>query len=88
MACIFHQPVLDTLLLSSVVHPNEPSHSLEAIGARLGVAMPSRHTALGDALATAEVYLKLLPLLRQRGILTLSQAREATQASYYARLRY
>jgi DNA polymerase-3 subunit epsilon len=85
---IFRQPVLDTLLLSSVVHPNEASHSLEAIATRLGVAASSRHSALGDALATAEVFLKLLPLLRQRGILTLSQAREATQASYYARLRY
>ena len=84
----FDQPVLDTLLLSSVVHPNEASHGLEAIAARLGVAIPSRHTALGDALATAEMYLKLVPLLRQRGILTLSQAREAARDSYYAGLRY
>ena len=86
---VFNQPVLDTLLLSSVVHPNEALHSLEAIAARLGVpASTHRHTALGDALATAEVFLRLLPLLRQRGILTLSQAREAARATYYARLQY
>ena len=84
----FDQPVLDTLLLSSVVHPNEASHGLEAIAARLGVTVSGRHTAVGDALATAEVFLKLLPLLRQQGILTLGQAREAAQESYYARLRY
>ena len=85
---VFHQPVLDTLLLSSVVHPNEALHSLEAIAARLGVTAPSRHTALGDALVTAEVFLKLVPLLGQRGILTLSQARKAARTSDYARLRY
>ncbi|UVK38753.1 DNA polymerase III subunit epsilon [Mesorhizobium sp. AR10] len=84
----FDQPVLDTLLLSSVVHPNEVLHSLEAIAARLGVSVSGRHTALGDALATAEVFLKLLPLLRQKNIFTLGQAREAAQESYYARLRY
>ncbi len=84
----FDQPVLDTLLLSSVVHPNEPSHSLETIAARLGVNTSGRHTALGDALTTAEVFLRLIPLLRQRGIRTLSQAREAARNSYYAALRY
>jgi DNA polymerase-3 subunit epsilon len=84
----FDQPVLDTLILSSVVHPNEPSHGLETIAARLGVTISGRHTAFGDALVTGELFLKLLPLLAQRGILTLSQAREAARTSYYAKLRY
>jgi DNA polymerase-3 subunit epsilon len=84
----FDQPVLDTLLLSSVVHPNEASHGLEAIAERLGVTISDRHTAAGDALATAEIFLKLVPLLRQRNIMTLGQAREAARDSYYARLRY
>jgi DNA polymerase-3 subunit epsilon len=85
---LFELPVLDTLLLSTVVHPNETAHGLDAIGRRLGVATSGRHTALGDAISTAELFLKLLPLLRQRGIQTLSQAREAARNSYYARLRY
>ncbi|MFG1339765.1 exonuclease domain-containing protein [Xanthobacter autotrophicus] len=84
----FDQPVLDTLLLAAIVHPGEDSHGLEAMAARLGIAVSGRHTALGDALATAEIFLKLLPLLRARGILTLGQARAAAQTSYYARLRY
>lgn len=85
---IFDQPVLDTLLLASIVHPGEASHGLEAIAGRLGVSISGRHTALGDALATAEVFLRLLPLLRQQGITTLGEARTAAEASWYARLRY
>ncbi|MFG1480138.1 exonuclease domain-containing protein [Xanthobacter sp. V4C-4] len=84
----FEQPVLDTLLLASIVHPNAEAQSLEAIAARLGVTVSGRHTALGDALVCAEVFLKLLPLLRQQGIRTLGEARAASEDSYYARLRY
>ena len=84
----FQQPVLDTLLLSAVVHPNQESHRLEAIAERFGITVLGRHTALGDALVTAEVLLKLTPLLRDMGIVTLGQARAAAQQSYYARLKY
>ena len=84
----FDQPVLDTLLLSAVVHPAQTSHRLEDIAGRLGVAVEGRHTALGDALVTAEVFQKLLPLLAEHGIHTLGQAREAAQQTYYARLKY
>ncbi|TPE46844.1 exonuclease domain-containing protein [Amaricoccus solimangrovi] len=84
----FDQPVLDTLLLASVAQPAEESHSLEAIATRLGVAVTARHSAAGDALTTAQVFLKLFPLLRARGIVTLGQALRAAEASYYARLRY
>ncbi|MEO7159317.1 MAG: exonuclease domain-containing protein, partial [Polaromonas sp.] len=84
----FHQPVLDTLLLSAVVHPNQESHRLEAIAERFNITVLGRHTALGDAMVTAEVLLRLLPLLQAMGIHTLRQAREAAQATYYARLKY
>jgi len=84
----FDQPVLDTLLLSQALHPNQAEHSLEAIAARLGVAVVGRHTALGDAIVTAEVFLRMLPLLADAGIATLGQAREAARHTRYARLDY
>jgi DNA polymerase-3 subunit epsilon len=84
----FQQPVLDTLLLSAVVHPKQENHSLEAIAARLGVTVLGRHTALGDAMVTAEVFMKLMPLLEGMGIATLGQALAASQETYLARLRY
>jgi DNA polymerase-3 subunit epsilon len=84
----FTQPVLDTLLLSAVVHPNQDDHRLESIAERLGVRVFGRHTALGDALLTGEVFLKLLPLLADHGVATLGEALEASRQTYYARLQY
>jgi DNA polymerase III subunit epsilon len=84
----FEQPVLDTLLLAAVCQPSEDSQALEAVAARLGIEVIGRHTALGDALATAEVFLRLIPLLAAKGIHTLGQARDASEKTYYARLKY
>jgi len=84
----FTQPVLDTLLLSAAVHPNHADHRLEAIAARLGLRLIGRHTALGDALLTGEIFLKLLPLLAARGVATLGEALAASRETYYARLQY
>ena len=84
----FEQPVLDTLLLSAWLHPHQESHALEAIAQRLGVDASGRHAALRDALVTAEVFLKLVPLLADKGVRTLAQAREAARSTYYARLKY
>ncbi|PIZ22266.1 MAG: DNA polymerase III subunit epsilon [Comamonadaceae bacterium CG_4_9_14_0_8_um_filter_57_21] len=85
---VFNHPVLDTLLLSAVVHPNQESHRLEAIAERFNITVLGRHTALGDALVTAQVWLRMIPLLQAMGINTLRQAREAAQKTYYARLKY
>uniref|UniRef100_UPI0035597B60 3'-5' exonuclease n=1 Tax=Piscinibacter sp. TaxID=1903157 RepID=UPI0035597B60 len=86
----FVQPVLDTLLLSALAHPGHPDaeHQLERIAARLGVNVIGRHTALGDAIVTGEVFLKLVPLLAERGIRTLKQAREASRKTMYAKVDY
>lgn len=84
----FQQPVIDTLLLSAVIHPQQESHRLEAIAERFGVTIIGRHTAIGDAIVTGEVFLKMLPLLAEKGVRTLRQAREASEKTYYARLKY
>jgi DNA polymerase-3 subunit epsilon len=84
----FDQPVLDTLLLSAVIHPHHDSHRLEAIAQRMNITVLGRHTALGDAMVTAEVFLRMIPLLAEMGIHTLGQAREAAQKTHYARLTY
>ncbi len=84
----FNNPVLDTLLLSAIVHPAHEDHNLEAIAQRLGVRVLGRHTAMGDAVATGEIFLKLLPLLTEKGVHRLKDALEASKQTYYARMKF
>lgn len=73
----FSNPVLDTLNLSRHLHPNETDHSLDAVAERYGIALEARHSAWGDALATAEVFVRQLAELEARGTLTLGEALRA-----------
>lgn len=71
---------LDTQLLAQVAEPNLPGYSLEQLAAWLGVETAGRHTALGDATATALIFQGLIPKLRERNIRTLAEARQACGA--------
>ena len=74
--------ILDTVLLSAVLFGAAAPHTLDAICERLDVTIPARarHTALGDAEATARVLLRMLPMLEARGLDTFGKViRETTQ---------
>ncbi len=70
---------LDVRLLAHLIGRELSDDSLEAIAARLGVAITDRHTALGDARAAAQIYAALMPLLRRRGVRTLGEAEAASR---------
>lgn len=74
-------PILDTVLLSAVLFGASETHTLDALCDRLNVTIPTelRHTALGDAKATAEVLVKMLPMLDARGLTTFGQVIEETR---------
>ena len=62
------------------MHPKQADRRLDAIAARLGINVTGRHTALGDALITAAVFVALIPGLAEHGIVTLKQAADACAA--------
>lgn len=79
-------PVLDTLLLSRALDESLDGHDLDTLAERYDLSFPpgTRHTALGDARVTAELWLALMPRLEARGIETLEQAL-ALQATAFDR---
>ena len=76
------RPVLDTRLLSRSLHGPGADHSLEAAARRLGVEVVARHSALGDALTAAEILVRLLALLKGRGVETLGDLLRASREGY------
>ncbi len=70
----FDNPVLDTMLLSAYVDGTTEGQTLDAIAERYGITITDRHTALGDALVTAAVLVRLIDALEAKGIHTLNQA--------------
>src|SRR5512146_2681621 len=66
-------PALDLVLLAGALEPSLPDLALETVARLLGVTIQGRHTALGDCLATAEAYSRLLPRLREDDVRTLGE---------------
>jgi len=79
-------PILDTVLLSAVLFGASETHTLDALCERLDITIPDalRHTALGDAVATAEALVRMLPMLEAREMTTFGAV--ITQTRKHGRL--
>lgn len=69
---------LDVRLLARLADPALADYSLDGLCAWLGIEIEGRHTAIGDALATAKVFAGLASMLRGAGIRTLAEAERAS----------
>jgi len=77
---------LDTMLLSAALNPADgEAHGLESVAARFGVPVFGRHTALGDALVTAEILVRMIDQLAAAGITTYGEAVKAASSTRLAR---
>lgn len=74
----FSRPrTLDVRLLAQIVEPSLAGYSLDSLAAWLGVKAVDRHSALGDALTAARIFVALVPKLREGNIRTLAEAEAA-----------
>ncbi len=71
---------LDTMALARIVRPTLNNFALDTIAEWLGVPLVDRHTALGDAFIAARIFVRLIPLLRDEGIVNLAQAEKSCRA--------
>ena len=81
MGVEWQHPILDTVLLSAVLFGASETHTLDALCDRLGITIPEtlRHTALGDAVATAEALVRMLPMLMARDLNTFGDVISETR---------
>lgn len=77
----FSNPVLDTGILSIMTFGRHESHTLDALINRLAVSLPAskRHTALGDAIATAQAFIKLKEIIMGTGIMKFGRLTDLTE---------
>ncbi len=59
---------LDTLEFSRALFPNLAKHKLDSVAKHLGVSLENHHRACDDAGATAEIMVKCLAMLKEKGI--------------------
>lgn len=69
----FDQPILDTVLLSAILFGGSAEHTLDALCDRLAIGIPEqdRHTAIGDAIATATAFARMIPMMEAADLPTL-----------------
>jgi DNA polymerase-3 subunit epsilon len=66
-------PALCSMLLARWLDPREPDVSLDGLCGRAGLVIEHRHRALGDARATAALWMALLARASARGVADLPQ---------------
>ena len=68
----FDPTYLDTVAMARILLPEMNRFKLDAVAKKLGVSLENHHRAVDDAECTAQIFLKFLPMLAEREILSLA----------------
>lgn len=63
---------VDTLGIARVLLPNQAKHTLDAVCKTLGISLENHHRAVDDAEATAQMFVKMIPMLKEQGAAKLA----------------
>ena len=72
---------IDTLGFARVLLPHLSKFKLNIVAKELNVSLESHHRAVDDAEATAEIFVKFIQMLKERGIYTLKEINESGKLS-------
>lgn len=67
---------VDTVGISRMLLTGQAKHTLDAVAKTLGVSLENHHRAVDDAAATAEIFVKFVRMLKERGAETLNRVNE------------
>lgn len=73
--------IVDTVGLARVLLSNLNRFKLDTVAKALGVSLDNHHRAVDDAACTAEIFVKFITMLEERGVTTLDQVNEMASAS-------
>ena len=77
----FEYTYIDTVALSRFLLPSLSKYKLDNVAKALGVSLEHHHRAVDDAECTAEIFVKFLAMLKERGFETLNQINQEGLAS-------
>ena len=63
---------VDTVGIARILLPHQAKHTLDAVAKTLGVSLENHHRAVDDAEATAEIFVKFIPMLKEAGAKNLA----------------
>ena len=64
---------VDTVGIARILLPRQAKHTLDAVAKTMGVSLENHHRAVDDAEATAEIFVKFIPMLKENGADTLAK---------------
>ncbi len=73
--------IIDTVALARILLPNLNRFKLDTVAKALGVSLENHHRAVDDAACTAEIFVKFIQMLKDRGMETLNDVNQMGQAS-------
>lgn len=77
----FSPTVIDTVAMARFLLPALNRFKLDTVAKAVGVSLDNHHRAVDDAACTAEIFVKFIPMLKERGIVDLDQVNEAGTSS-------
>ena len=75
----FSPTVLDTVSLARLLLPNLNRFKLDTVAKELRISLENHHRAVDDAGATAEIFVKFIEMLKERGVYDLTQLNELSR---------